>query len=186
MMMKRHSIGVDISKKYVKLIKRRLNKGEFQENPYEPRVYQGNAMDLKPIADDSIDLILSSPPYFNIKRYATDKDEENAQIGSVNTLEEYLIMMSTVLKESFRVLKPGKHCCIIVSDVRKKWLIPLPSYLIGLAERNGFKLHDDIIHHTTHSKTKARHRGNNWGSSVRLRMCTRTHEHILVFRKPVS
>jgi len=60
------------------------------------------------IKDDSIRLIITSPPYFNVKDYGVEN-----QIGkSATTYENYLDSMLPVWKECFRILKPNGKLCI--------------------------------------------------------------------------
>jgi site-specific DNA-methyltransferase (cytosine-N4-specific) len=69
---------------------------------------------MKEVENESIQLIITSPPYFNIKDYSLDGYQENkkgkakkGQIGDINVYETYINEMLDVWKECFRVLKPN-------------------------------------------------------------------------------
>ena len=87
--------------------------------------------------------------------------------------------MRKIFRECLRVLKKGKYCVCIISDIRKGKLYPLHSYLTEIAEIEGFDLWDTIINfRNIGSIVSQRHRNAvNRGYSVRI------HEFGLVFKK---
>lgn len=72
-----------------------------------------DAMKLKHIKDESVHLIVTSPPYWNLKKYHTRKN----QLGDIADYEKFLKMLDVVWKECARVLIPGGRICIVVGDV---------------------------------------------------------------------
>lgn len=73
------------------------------------------------IEDESVELIITSPPYFNIKDYSMDgtQDEQHSKkkkkdIGAINSFDKYISSLLLVWKEAFRVLKPNGKLCINV------------------------------------------------------------------------
>lgn len=183
-LMKRHSVGVDISKEYVELTKKRACYEKIGEEKYMPTVYQADSRDLKKlINDESISFIVFSPPYGDIVKY--EGDVKN-QIGYSESKEQYLNMMEAILKECFRVLKKGKFCACIVSNIRKHKEIPIAWDLGYLGEKVGFILWDVPIHHTSHSRSKAVLRGGQWGDAIKLKRTVRTSEYVLIWKKPTE
>jgi site-specific DNA-methyltransferase (cytosine-N4-specific) len=76
---------------------------------------------MNEIPDNSIDLIITSPPYFNIKDYSKDGYQQNhhstkikGQIGDINDYDKYLNELLKVWKECERVLAPNGKLCINV------------------------------------------------------------------------
>jgi len=76
---------------------------------------------MKELPDKSIDLIITSPPYFNIKDYTKDgyqlkkhSNDKKEQIGSLNDYSEYIEKLLDVWKECERVLRPNGKLCINV------------------------------------------------------------------------
>ena len=65
-----------------------------------------------PIADESVQCVVTSPPYFGLRRY----DVEGPQIGSEATVEEYLTVMVSVFREVWRVLRPDGTLWLNMGD----------------------------------------------------------------------
>lgn len=90
-------------------------------------VYYKDARHMEEVDSNSITLIVTSPPYYNIKDYAKDgfqitKKSESilGQIGDIQDYEQYLDSLLEVWKECERVLEPNGKLCINVP------LMPLP------------------------------------------------------------
>jgi len=84
-------------------------------------VYYKSANSMKEVVDNSIDLIITSPPYFNIKDYSMDGHQETTHsiskkedIGNMNSFNNYIKGMIKIWKEAERVLKPNGKLCINV------------------------------------------------------------------------
>ena len=60
------------------------------------------------IPDNTIDLIITSPPYFNIKQYG----DKTKQIGNNSSYQQYINDMNKTWKESARILKPNAKIAI--------------------------------------------------------------------------
>jgi site-specific DNA-methyltransferase (adenine-specific) len=93
------------------------------------------------LADASVHLIVTSPPYANLKRYV----EGNAdQLGHIPDYNDFLASMEQVLRECFRVLAPGGRVCAVVGDVNiarrdagRHYVLPLSSDLKLVGRRVG-------------------------------------------------
>lgn len=90
-------------------------------NNFLNKVYFKSSLNMSEIPDNSIQLIVTSPPYFNIKNYNMDgnqsivhSQQNYEDVGNVNTLEEYLNKLLPVWLECERVLKPNGKLCINV------------------------------------------------------------------------
>ncbi len=73
------------------------------------------------IESNSVELIITSPPYFNIKDYAKDGfQQENHSVtmpndlGALGSYEQYIAQLGIVWKECYRILKPNGKLCINV------------------------------------------------------------------------
>lgn len=71
-----------------------------------------------PIADASVDLIATSPPYFGQRSYQDDGEHYSGQIGSEPTPQEFLAALAEVMVECKRVLKPTGSCFVNLGDKR--------------------------------------------------------------------
>ena len=76
-------------------------------------LYHGDARDLSYIPDRSVHLVLTSPPYFNLKEYRCGKN----QLGMLNTYQDFINELEKVWQECYRVLVPGGRIVCVVGDV---------------------------------------------------------------------
>lgn len=73
----------------------------------------GDARNLSGIPNDSVHLIVTSPPYWILKKY----EEGDSQLGDIEDYEEFLTQLDRVWSECARVLVPGGRVCCVVGDV---------------------------------------------------------------------
>jgi DNA modification methylase len=74
-------------------------------------LYNADCRRMPELADGCIDLVITSPPYWQIKDYASP-----GQIGFGQSLHEYLRDLARVWTECFRVLRPGGRLCVNIGD----------------------------------------------------------------------
>lgn len=81
---------------------------------YLNKVFLKDARAMTELPDNSVQLIVTSPPYFNIKDYSkngtqdqTISNHDDAQIGDIGCYDDYVAQLLRVWKECFRVLKPN-------------------------------------------------------------------------------
>lgn len=110
----------------------------------------GDARDLSFIPDESVHLVVTSPPYWNLKRY----NEHPKQMGHINDYELFLEELSKVWRECFRVLAPGGRLVCVVGDVclsRKQngrhVVVPLHADICVGCRKIGFDNLNPIIWH---------------------------------------
>lgn len=78
-------------------------------------VVQGDALNL-PLPDASVDLIVTSPPYFGLRSYTDGGEHYDGQIGAEPTPAEYLDALTAATKEWLRVLKPAGSLFVNLGD----------------------------------------------------------------------
>ena len=107
---------------------------------------QADAVAL-PLADDSVDLVVTSPPYFALRSYRDDGEHYGGQIGSEATPQEFLDALWTVTRECVRVLKPSGSLWVNLGDkYAEKSLIGLPwRYAIGCIDDLGLILRAEVV-----------------------------------------
>jgi DNA modification methylase len=113
----------------------------------EALIVIGDSRNMVEVADESVDLIVTSPPYWHIKDYGV-----KGQIGYGQTLYEYLMDLSRVWREAWRVLRPGRRLCINIGDQFARAVIygqykviPLHAEIIAQCEVIGFDYMGAII-----------------------------------------
>jgi modification methylase len=130
----------------------------FREVPWpEPfhrtfhRLHQGDARDLSWIPDGSIHLVVTSPPYWTLKRYTSNNPD---QMGHFEDYEQFLSELDRVWKECARVLVGGGRICCVVGDVcipRKRGgrhhLVPLHADIQVRARKLGLDCLQPILWH---------------------------------------
>jgi len=112
------------------------------------RLINGDARDLSFLEDESIHLVVTSPPYWNLKRY----NENPYQLGHIDDYESFLTELEKVWREVFRVLVPGGRLVCVVGDVcvsRRKFgrhlVFPLHADICVLCRKLGFDNLNPII-----------------------------------------
>jgi DNA modification methylase len=122
------------------------------------RIYEWDARDMRQIANDSIALVVTSPPYFAGKEY-----EEALGEGHVPaTYFEYLQLLEDVFAECRSKLQPGGRIAVNVANLGRRPYRSLSSDVIDILQRLGLLLRGEVIWQ------KARGSSGNcaWGSFV--------------------
>ncbi len=183
-LLNRNAIGVDINLDAIMITLDRLNFANdifsLKNEKVDIKTYVGDARNLNEIKDESIDLIATHPPYANIVSYT--KTRKQSDDLSQLSLSEYLSEMRKVAAESFRVLKAGKNCAILIGDTRKhKHYVPLSFMVMQIFLEAGFILKEDIIKVQWNMKT-TREKWNKKENDFYLI----AHEHLFIFTKPLN
>jgi DNA modification methylase len=133
-------------KQFVKLIA-----GAVQKIPTRHRVNLGDARDIAALPEESVHLIVTSPPYWTLKEYR----DCNGQMGHIAEYEDFLHELDKVWKHCFRALVPGGRLVCVVGDVclsRRKnngrhTVVPLHASIQEHCRKLGFDNLAPIIWH---------------------------------------
>jgi site-specific DNA-methyltransferase (adenine-specific) len=130
----------------------------------------GSAENMKELPDNSIHLMITSPPYNVSKEYDNDL-----------SLKDYLMLLQNSFKETYRVLVNGGRVCINVANLGRKPYIPLSDYISKIMLNIGFNMRGEIIWNKAASASPS----TAWGSwqSAANPILRDVHEYILVFSK---
>lgn len=117
----RNSIGLDVNPRSVEMARRRLANGEAQgPSGTHHEVLQGDSRKLlERLPRGSIDLIVTSPPYYDVVDYDHDSPD---QLGNFHDYAAFLEGMTTVFEGCARVLKQGGFMIVNTQDIYKKTL----------------------------------------------------------------
>ena len=150
-------------------------------------LYRGNALEvLRGLPEGSTDLLVTSPPYWQIKDYM-----EEGQIGHGQSYEMYLADLSLVIAECHRLLRPGCRMAVNIGDQylraseHERYRVqPIPADLIRAAVAGGFDFMGNIIWRKV-STTNPSGGGTLMGSMYYPKdgHVTYEHEYIILFRK---
>lgn len=134
---------------------------------YEVRI--GNAIEkLKELEDESVDCVITSPPYYNLRDYGV-----KSQIGGETTIQAYIDNLLEVFSEVRRVLKPTGNCWLNLGDTYKNKQALLIPHRVAIALQNdGWIIRQDIVWAKTNPMPEP--------SKDR---CVRAHEYIFLLSK---
>ncbi len=160
------------SKLYKELNNKKNVSKETNEFPQEylNTVIFNSAENMSMIPDNSLHLMITSPPYNVSKEYDEDL-----------SLKEYLSMLEKIFSETYRVLVNGGRACINVANLGRKPYIPLSDYISQMMINIGFNMRGEIIWNKAASASPS----TAWGSwmSASNPILRDIHEYILVFSK---
>jgi modification methylase len=165
--------------------------------PYDRTRHQmvlGDARDLNFIPAESIHLVVTSPPYFNLKPYASDAG--GRQLGRINDYEAFLDELDRVWRECARVLLPGGRVCCVIGDILiprrtdgRHRVLPLPSDIQVRSRKFGLDNLTPILWFKIgNRKVEARRKsGAFYGKPYQPGAIVKSdHEYIVMLRKPGS
>ena len=147
------------------------------------RIFVADARTMHHLADASVHLVVTSPPYFDAKMYTPTPLE--GDLGDIHDLETWLQEIGKVWGEVYRVLQPGRKAFINIMNlpVRQNGTfrsLNLVGKTIDLCESKGFVFKREIVWHKTNS-VRAHFGTYPYPGSILLNFA---HEFILEFEKP--
>jgi adenine-specific DNA methylase len=184
------AIGIDLNKDYIKMTQKRLKtfyKAFNKPNKYW--LFTDDAINLdKHIKPNSVDLCITSPPYWDIlneQRTADNKEirrysDSPADLGNIKSYGQFLFMLKRIFKKVYNVLKSGSFCVVVVMDIRKKSkFYPFHLDVVSNLQEIGFVLRDIIIWDRQSEYNNLKPLGYPYSFVV-----NKIHEYILIFEKP--
>lgn len=111
------------------------------------KIIIGDSKNMMELADNSVHLVITSPPYWQIKDYGSKK-----QIGYNDSYDEYISNLNQVWSECYRVLESGCRMCVNIGDqfaraitYGRYKIIPIRTEIIKFCESIGFDYMGAII-----------------------------------------
>lgn len=163
--------------------------------PYDRTRHQlvlGDARDLEFIQSESVHLVVTSPPYFNLKPYASAGN--GRQLGRVDDYETFLDELDRAWRECERVLVPGGRVCCVIGDILiprradgRHRVLPLPSDIQVRSRNHGLDNLTPILWFKIGNRTNEAGGGSSgyYGKPYQPGAIIKNdHEHIVMLRKP--
>ena len=134
------------------------------------KIYRRSSEQMSELPDNSVHLMVTSPPYNVGKDYDADL-----------TQDEYLGMLNRAWQETYRVLVPGGRACVNIANLGRKPYLPLNAMIATEMCKLGFLMRGEIIW----NKSASAGSSCAWGSwkSPANPVLRDVHEYILVFAK---
>ena len=146
------------------------------------KLFKSDSRNL-PIESNSVDLIVTSPPFLDVINYIDDnwlrfwflgfdRNQLRNTLIQTGNLEEYKGFIRDSLKEMYRVLKKGKYCVVEVGDVRhKSQKLYLDHIIVELARNLGFGIEKIMINYMEAPKISRAFRRKEPGQGTNTNRC---------------
>jgi site-specific DNA-methyltransferase (adenine-specific) len=164
-------------------------------SPYDRTRHEmilGDARDLSFIESKSVHLVVTSPPYFNLKPYASDAG--GRQLGRLDDYDAFLDELDRVWRECARILVPGGRVCCVIGDILiprradgRHRVLPLPSDIQVRSRQHGLDNLTPILWFKIGNRTNEAGGGSSgyYGKPYQPGAIIKNDiEHILMLRKP--
>lgn len=183
----RRAITIDQNPEFVRVSQQRVEEAGVPMEMVD--VKTGDSRDI-PLEDESVELIVTSPPYWDKADYGGGGDD----LGSRASYAGFLESIKPVFEECYRVLAPGRKMCVVTANVNQHTdfgllTFPLATDFTAQMRDVGLVMVSEVIW----SKDGT---GGRWGSANGQRpifgsypyppnfLFKNVHEHILIFAKP--
>ena len=174
-LLNRNIIGVDVNDIAIQRCKEKVD-FEYKQSNSKVIIKKGDARNLFFLENESIDLICTHPPYANIINYSDDLENDLSRLN----IKDFLIQMEEVANESYRVLKKGQFCAILMGDTRQKGnMIPMSFKVMEIFKKTGFTLKEIIIKEQHNCKATGFWKTN----SIKYNFLLIAHEYLFIFKK---
>lgn len=178
----RTAISIEQNERYAEIIRTSISSAASS-------VFVRDSRDMSMIQDESVGLVVTSPPYWNKADYGPGE----SNLGNIGSYPRFFAEIRPVFEECLRVLKPGRKLCIVTANVNQHTdhgllTFPLAADFTVLLREIGLVLINELIW----SKDRT---GGRWGSAGNQRpifgsypyppnfLFKNVHEYILVFAK---
>jgi hypothetical protein len=167
----RRGIGIELNPRFATLARKRIRTEvrDMFAAPEEQTVFEGDVRDILPgIKDETIDFVVTSPPYWAIlkkkndhkvrqerisKGLSTDYGEDPRDLGNIEQYSEFLKTLGEILGATARKLRCGKYMAIVVSDFREKsHYIMFHADLARKLESHGLEIRGITVLYQRHKK----------------------------------
>ena len=148
------------------------------------KIFVKDSMKMDDLTDNSIHLMITSPPYFDTKMYSREPME--GDMGNIHDIDEWFEKIGEVWRETYRVLQPGRKAFINIMNLPIRIengtfrTLNLTGRTIDVCEKIGFIFKRDIVWHKTNA-VRAHFGTYPYPGGI---LINNMHEFILEFNKP--
>jgi len=184
----RNGIGIELQPEVVVMAKENIAKEPNQDNVRTEIITADCTQlnykkELEQLGLKSVQFLIVHPPYWDIIKFSENPND----LSNANSLENFLLQMQNLAKNSYEVLDNNRYCALIISDkyVGGEW-IPLAFYTMQEFLKQGYKLKSTIVKNFEETKGKMnkkelwRYRALVGGFYIFK------HEYIFLFKKEKS
>ena len=189
----RSYVGFETNKEYHTESLKRLGETAELEGINNPNfvIHNSSSCDMTLIQDNSVGIVVTSPPYWNKADYGDYKEN----IGGYEFYDDFLRDLKKVFQECYRILMPGRKLCVVTANVNQNTkeygllTIPLATDMTKVMQDSGFVLINQIIWNKDGT-------GGRWGSANSQRpifgsypyppnfLFKNVNEYIIIVQKP--
>ncbi len=186
----RKGVGIELNPDFVNITKERLSQTMLDKDGfiYKPEIFCGDSRKIAEfVKDNSVDLCINSPPYWDIlnqkrtvdNRKINNYSDSDKDLGNIKDYEKFLKMLKEIYSGVYNVLKSNKRCCVVVMDIRKKdKFYPFHIDITKIMEEIGFELEEFVIWDRQHEYNNMKTLGYPY-----VFRFNKVHEFIIVFWK---
>ena len=161
-LMGRHSIGVDCNEDYLAAVR---ELPALAGHALEPALFCADARQMPFLSDDSVDLIVTQPPYGGTHRYSRNNPHDLSLLSP----RDFLVAIEGLADELYRVLKEDGICALLIGDIKDRGrIMPLGFQFVHRFLSRGFSVKDIYDHRTPSSN---------------LPTAFNPHEYLFLFQK---
>jgi modification methylase len=156
------------------------------EVPYLDTIINRDCSHMRELPDETIDLIISGPPYWSFIDYSAFAEGRPYLWQSDESYDDYLAQLKKWHQECFRVLRPGRFCMVVLGTLEREGRnYPIPFDAIPLFKSIGFDFRYEIVWNKV---SGGRQSAKNFLRSPKVRRFRPNNrtEYILVCQKPIS
>ncbi len=140
-------------------------------------VLNQDAAELPGVVDDSIDLVVTGPPFYNLEKY----EDVPGQASSFKSYDQFRAWYRRVADRLLSVVKPGRFAALKVSNWRKGGrLVTFTWDTLRTFTEAGWDIHDELICVEQAPMAVA----FSWDVKVRERYVHKAHQTVLIFKRP--
>lgn len=180
-------VGIDLNEEYCQIASRRIEDIKGTNRAKSKVINDDSRNLLKHVKPESVDLVITSPPYWDILNRARTADtkivasysDSDSDLGNIADYEKFLSDLKEVFSKVYVSMKPNTRCISVVMDIRKKdKFFPLHEDQSRIMKEIGFELEEYVIWDRQRDYNNMKTLGYPW-----VFRFNKVHEYICIYWK---